>query len=77
MPELKFDRPEPELTDPEDEMTLAAIEKGIEKFESGQGIPLKELRIEFEKRHSNQQQLFRALVVCCTRLSESITESTK
>jgi hypothetical protein len=53
MPQLKFDRPEPELTEQEDAETLAAIEEGIREIDAGQGISIEELRQELLKRCSD------------------------
>jgi predicted transcriptional regulator len=44
MPELKFDHPVPELTDEEDEETLAAIERGREDIKAGRVFSLEEVR---------------------------------
>jgi hypothetical protein len=52
MAELKFDRPAPALTDEEDVETLAAISEAITQLDAGKGIPLEELRKEFERRCS-------------------------
>jgi predicted transcriptional regulator len=52
MPELKFDEPVPELTEQEDEQTIAAIAEGVEQLDAGRGIPLEELRKEFVRRCS-------------------------
>jgi len=52
MAELKFDRPVPALTDDEDVETLAAIDQAITQLKDSEGIPLEELRKEFERRCS-------------------------
>jgi hypothetical protein len=52
MAELKFDRPVPALTDEEDVETLASIDEAITQRKAGEGIPLEELRKEFERRCS-------------------------
>jgi predicted transcriptional regulator len=52
MAELNFDRPVPALTDEEDLETLAAIDEATAQIEAGEGIPLEELRKEFERRCS-------------------------
>ena len=52
MAELKFDRPVPALTEEEDLETLAAIDQAITQLKDGEGIPLEELRKEFERRCS-------------------------
>jgi len=52
MAELKFDRPVPSLTDEEDAETLTAIDEAISQLKAGEGIPLEELRKEFERRCS-------------------------
>jgi predicted transcriptional regulator len=52
MPELKFDRPVPELTDEADAQTLAAIAEGIAQLDAGQGIPIEEVRGELARRCS-------------------------
>jgi hypothetical protein len=40
----------PDPTDPEDAATLEAIDQGLAQLNSGQGIPLSELRAEPAKR---------------------------
>jgi hypothetical protein len=52
MAELKFDHPVPALTDEEDVETLATIDEAVSQFQAGEGIPLEELRKEFERRCS-------------------------
>ena len=49
---LTFDHPVPELTEEEDIETLAAIAKGVEQLNAGQGIPLEEVRKELASRCS-------------------------
>jgi hypothetical protein len=49
---LTFDRPEPQLTDEENEETLRAIDTGISQLDAGEGIPLDELRRELARRCS-------------------------
>jgi predicted transcriptional regulator len=44
MPELKFDHPVPELTDEEDDDTLAAIDHGLKDAEEGNTVTLEEAR---------------------------------
>ncbi|MBV8897582.1 MAG: hypothetical protein JO051_13810 [Acidobacteriaceae bacterium] len=41
MPQLKFDRPEPDLTQPEDADTLAAIQEESGNYSRGKVFPLK------------------------------------
>lgn len=51
MEELKLDRPVP-MTEEEDAATLAAIDEGAAQLDSGQGIPLEDIRREVSKRCS-------------------------
>ncbi len=39
-PELKFDHPVPELTEGEDEETLAAIDRGLKDADAGNTVTL-------------------------------------
>jgi predicted transcriptional regulator len=48
MPELNFDRPLPELTDEEDEATLAAIDRGIRGAEEGRTVSIEEARLHIQ-----------------------------
>ena len=51
MEELKLDHPVP-MTEEEDEATLAAIDEAVAQLDSGQGIPLEDIRREVSKRCS-------------------------
>jgi predicted transcriptional regulator len=53
MPELQFDHPVPELSDREDEKTLAAIERGVKDCENGRNFSLEEVRRHMEQWLSN------------------------
>ena len=44
MPDLQFDHPVPELTDEEDEETLAAIDRGVKDADEGRTVSLEEAR---------------------------------
>jgi predicted transcriptional regulator len=48
MPELNFDRPLPELTDEEDEATLAAIDRGIRDADEGRTVSIEEARLHIQ-----------------------------
>ena len=52
MQALLFDHPAPELTEKEDEQTLAAIEEGIAQLDAGKGVPLEAVRRELARRCS-------------------------
>jgi hypothetical protein len=52
MIELSIDHPVPELIAAEDASTLRAIDEGIAQLDSGNGIPLPQLRDELARRCS-------------------------
>ena len=51
MEELKLDRPVP-MAEEEDAATLAVIDEAVAQLDSGQGIPLEDIRREVSKRCS-------------------------
>jgi predicted transcriptional regulator len=49
MPELDFDRPVRELTEEEDEATLAAIDRGIKDADEGRTVSIEEARLHIQQ----------------------------
>jgi len=52
MAEAQFDRPVPQLTEQEDDETLAAIDRGSEDAKAGRVVSLEEARRYIDQWHS-------------------------
>ena len=52
MAEVQFDHPVPELTEPEEAETLAAIDRGIKDVSEGRVVSLEDARNYIDQWHS-------------------------